>query len=81
MWSIIGIDAVTPEQMDSKTKMILGAISQTEPDLLASVSGFSNGSFEPPVDKNASKTDGSFADTDKGKAIAADLGLTLEPKK
>jgi len=77
MWKIIGIDAVTPDQIEQKTKMILGAISTTEPDLLASVSGFSNGSFAPP------KVDGgneekSFADTDKGKAMANELGLKLE---
>lgn len=81
MWGVIGIEAVTPEQIEQKTKMILGAISTTEPDLLASVAGFSNGSFAPPVDPNQKKSDGSFADTDKGKAIAADLGLTLESKK
>ncbi len=83
MWSIIGIDASTPEQMEQKTRMILGAISTTEPDLLASVADFSNGAFLPPTPPGTKKEgEGSFADTDKGKSIAADLGLTLEaPKK
>lgn len=77
MWGVIGIEANTPEQMEQKTKMILGAISTTEPDLLASIADFSSGSYMPP--KVAGDKDGekSFADTDKGKKIAEDLGLKI----
>lgn len=76
MWSIIGIEAVTPEAIESKTKMIIGAISQTEPDLLATT-GFMNGSWTPPgtVIEEGEKT---FADTPKGKQVASELGLILE---
>ena len=82
MWQIIGIDANTPEQMEQKSKMILGAISQTEPDLLASVAGFSNGSYNPPVAPGTKKEEEkTFADTEKGKAIASELGLKLEADK
>lgn len=82
MWQVIGIEANTPEQMEQKSKMILGAISQTEPDLLASVAGFSNGSFAPPKTGDEKDGEKSFADTDKGKKIAFELGLKLEtPKK
>lgn len=75
MWSIIGIDAQTPEAIENKTKMILGAISSTEPDLVASVAGFSSGSWTPPeVKKEGEK---SYADTEAGKAAANALGLKL----
>jgi len=79
MWVVLGIEANTPEQIENKTKMILGAISQTEPDLLASVAGFSNGSYAPPEVPGAKKEDQGFGDTEKGKAGAAFLGLKLEP--
>lgn len=82
MWGMIGIEATTPEQMEQKTKMILGAISTTEPDLLASVAGFSNGSFAPPkLDGEKKDEDKTFADSERGKAMAADLGLKLGPDK
>lgn len=81
MWSIIGIDAVTPELMETKAKMILGAISTTEPDALASVAGFSGGSWNPPAAKTEND-EKSFAETEQGKQGAAELGLILEtPKK
>jgi hypothetical protein len=82
MWEIFGVEANTPEQMEQKSRMILGAIGQSEPDLLASVAGFSNGSFAPPEQPGAKKEeDKTFADTPKGKAIANELGLKLEPDK
>ena len=56
--------------------MILGAINATEPDLLANVAGFSGGSWNPPSAKK--EEDKSFADTDSGKSLAAELGLKLE---
>lgn len=77
MWNVIGINAVTADEIENKTKMILGAISTTEPDLLASVAGFNgSGGWKPPT-----KTDNdskSFADTDRGIALANDLGLKLK---
>lgn len=79
MWDVIGIEASTPEQIEQKTKMILGAISTTEPDLLASVAGFSNGSFAPPEPAGGKKEEKGFGDTERGKDIAKDLGLILEP--
>lgn len=81
MYALIGIEATTTEQIEKKVLATLGAIGQTEPNLLATVNGFSGGSYQPP--KPTDKKDGeSFADTDKGKGIAAILGLTLEkPKK
>lgn len=79
MWKIIGIDAKTPEEIEHKTNMILGAIGTTEPDLIASVAGFSGG-FIPK--KEQPKEGESFADTEAGKGFASELGLTLEvPKK
>ena len=81
MWDIIGIEAATPEQIEQKTKMILGAISTTEPDLLANVSGWSGGGSYSPPETGPKKENQGFGDTERGKAIAADLGLTLEPKK
>lgn len=79
-WSIIGVNALTPEEIEKKTMMVLGAIQTTEPDLLANVAGFSGSGWAPP--KAQSTTDGtSFADTDKGRSIAKDLGLIMEPPK
>lgn len=79
MWNVIGIDAITPEAIEAKTKMIFGAISATEPDLLASVAGFSGGSWNPPQEKSPEEK--SYADTPQGQAAAAELGLKLEADK
>lgn len=79
MWDLVGINAVTPEEIEHKKKMILGAIANTEPNLVASVAGFS-GSFKPPVTQRQEGQ--SFADTDAGKSLAKDIGLVIpEPKK
>lgn len=72
MWSVIGIDAQTPEAIDAKARMILGAISTTEPDLLASV-GFKGGSWQPP--ETEKKTDDTIPRTDAGRKIEELLGL------
>ena len=77
-WSIIGVDAQTPEQIELKSKMVLGAISVSEPNLVANTSGFSGG-YMPPVPQGQAEK--SFADTEQGKAFAADLGLITEIKK
>lgn len=79
MWSVIGIEATTPEEAESKAKMILGAIGATEPDLVASIGGFSGG-FQPPETKKEEEK--GYGDTPEGKAGANELGLILEtPKK
>lgn len=74
VYSVIAIDAQTPEQVNMKINMALGAIGTTEPDLLASIGSFAGGSFKPAEEKKET-TD--FADTDKGKALANALGLKL----
>lgn len=80
MWGLIGIEAQTPEQIESKVLVVLGALSTSSPDLMASVNGFQGGSFAPP--KAPGSGDKSFADSDAGKAGAAELGLMVEaPKK
>lgn len=78
MFGVIGIEANTPEEIERKVQLTLGAISTTEPDLLAGVIGFT-GSFKPPVKETPEGI--SFADTDKGKGFAKELGLNLEAKK
>lgn len=78
MWPLLGIEAATAEQMEQKANMILGAISQSTPDLVASVASFS-GSHIPPVKQQ--KDGESFADTERGKAAAAELGFALETPK
>lgn len=73
MWPLLNLDESTPELIESKLLTVLGAISVSAPDLVASVSGFSGGTFLPPDHKDDKDKD--FADTDKGKAIAKELGL------
>lgn len=80
LWPTLQIDAVTPEQIEQKTMMILGMINTTQPDLLASVAGFSGGSWTPPGVKQTSG-DEKFGETARGKAAANELGLEIEPKK
>lgn len=78
-YAIINIDAQTPEEVERKLNMVIGAIQTTEPNLVAAIPGFS-GSFEPK--KPELKEGETFADTPAGKKAAAELGLTLEvPKK
>ena len=79
MYSLIGLEANTPDEIEKKVLAALGALGQTEPDLVATINGFSVGSFEPP--KPIEKGEPTFADTDKGKAFGKELGLTLEIKK
>lgn len=80
MWEVIGIDPKTPEEVERKVLMVLGAIGTTEPDLVASVPGFNGGSYTPPVQKKEGEGE-SFADTEAGKKGASELGLTLEKPK
>lgn len=76
MWAVIDIDANTPEQIEAKATMVLGALSTTVPDLVAAANAFMGGSYTPPVTKP--KEGETFADSPEGKAAAAELGLTLE---
>lgn len=78
MYDLIGLEDVTPEQIQARAAAAVGALSQTQPDMVASL-GFTNGSFEPPKAKEAGEQ--SYADTEAGKAAAKALGLTLEPPK
>lgn len=80
MYAILGLDDSSQEGIEKRVIASLGALGSTEPDLLAGA-GFSGGSFVPPVEvkKDGDKT---FADSDQGKAGAAELGIILEaPKK
>ena len=79
MWDIITVDAKTPQEIEAKLLMVLGAISTTAPDLLATVAGFSGGSYVPP--KTTGGDGKSFADTPEGQAFAKSIGLDLEGKK
>lgn len=78
MWDLIKVDANTPEEIDAKMLMVLGAISTTTPDLVATVNGFGGGSYRPPQEK---KEGDSFADTAPGKGLADRLGLKFEAPK
>jgi len=80
MWALVGIETPTPADMEKKALYIIGGLKVSEPDLVASVMGFAGGSYVPPTTKK--EGDESFAETEKGKAAANDLGLILEvPKK
>jgi hypothetical protein len=78
MYALINIEAVTPEQISNKVLATLGAISTIEPDLLASVAGFSGGYQAPKVEQKEGET---FADTVAGKGLAKEIGLELETPK
>lgn len=73
MWAVIGIDATTPEAIAQKANMVLGALSTTEPDLVASVGTFSGAALPP----NGAGEGKNFADTERGKAGADELGLKI----
>lgn len=78
MWPLLGIEANTSEQMAQKAQMLLGAIAQTEPDLVATVANFT-GAHLPPGEKL--KEGQTFADSERGKAGASELGLSIEMPK
>lgn len=78
-WELVNVAATTPDEIELKAQMVLGMLSVSQPDLVATANGF-NGSFSPPTPQL--KDGETFADTDGGKALGAELGLTLEtPKK
>ena len=79
MYDALNITAGTPEEIERKVLAAIGAIGTTQPDIAATIAGFSSGTYAPPVVK---KDGESFADSERGKAAGAELGLTLEtPKK
>lgn len=73
MWSVIGVTAATPEEIAFKANMVLGALSTTEPDLVATVGIFS-GAAMPPGNQTKETN---FADTERGKEAAKLLGLDV----
>jgi len=80
MYGLINLEDVTPAQMQQRVAAAVGALVQTEPDLLASLGVSSSGTYMPPVQKAAGEE--SFADTERGRAGAAELGIIIEaPKK
>lgn len=79
MYDLINLDDATPEGIAARVNAALGAIGGTQPDLLAAA-GVSFGSHEPPKPKEQEKA--TFADSEAGKAGAAELGIMVEaPKK
>lgn len=79
VYDVLGIEALTAEQIEKKAGMALGSLRVSEPDLVASVIGVGGGSAMPPGPTH--QADKGFGDSDRGKALASELGLTLEPKK
>lgn len=78
MWDLIGLEALSDADMERKASMALGAVAQAEPDLIASLGGLSGGALPPKMED---KKEESFADTERGKSAAKELGLNLENKK
>lgn len=79
MYQLVGIDDNTPEGISARATAAFGALSTSQPDLLASA-GFSlGGGFAPPEEK--SKGEQTFADTDAGKEFAKSMGMVIEPPK
>lgn len=74
MWDVVQINATTPEEIENKTNMVLGALGMSQPDLVAAVQGFSGGSYTPP---KVNTDEPSFADSERGKKAAEELGLKL----
>lgn len=79
MYDLINLEDLTPEAIAARVSAAVGALGQTEPDLLASIGLTVGGGYQPPQTQEGDK---SFADTEAGKAGAAALGLLVEePKK
>lgn len=74
VYSVLGIRASTNDEITSKVNMAIGAIGISEPDLMTSL-GFSGGSFQPAGEKTEETK--SYADTEAGKSLAANIGLKL----
>lgn len=83
MWGVFGVNAVTPEEMEQKSKMIIGAIGNSEPDLLASIGGINGAALAPGQGQNGQKEEkkDGFGTTDAGKGLASDIGIVIEKPK
>lgn len=79
MYQLVGIDDTTPEGITARATAAFGALSTTQPDLLASAGFSSGGGFAPPVEQN--ENDKGFGTTDAGKAFAERMGMLVEPPK
>lgn len=79
MWPLITVEAATPEQLEAKAQMVLGALTTSVPNLVAQAAGFTGGAYQPPVVK--AKEGESYADTASGKALAAEIGLVIPEQK
>lgn len=77
-YEIVNLTDDTPERIEARVNAALGVLGTQEPDIMAQIAGFGGGGYTPPVQK---KEDKSFADTERGKAGAAELGLGLEEAK
>lgn len=77
MYQIVGLDDNTPEGIAARATAAFGALSTSQPDLLASA-GFGGG-YAPPVEKT--KGAETYADTEAGKDFAKRMGMIIEPPK
>lgn len=75
----IAIDPVTPEQVDTKVAMALGVVFQQQPDIMAMAAAHGGTVYPGGVKPEEKKED--FADTERGKAIAAAHGFIVTPPK
>ncbi len=82
-YEVINIEATTPEAIEHRTAMAIGAITSVEPDLVGQLGAFGGGSHAPGGDQGGKdgKKDEGFGATPAGKAFADDLGLQIEPKR
>lgn len=78
MYDLVTLADQSPEQIAARVAAAVGALGQTEPDLLASIGLTASGGYQPPQQQQGDKT---FADSEAGKAGAAALGLMTEAPK
>lgn len=80
MYQIITLDDTSAEGIAARATAAFGALTTSQPDLLASAGFTLGGGFAPPQEGDGEKK--SFADTDAGKDFAKKMGLQTEaPKK
>lgn len=75
MYKIIGLNDGSPQEIEARTLAAIGALGTTTPDLVTGIISF-NGSYAPPTTKKDGEA--SFADSERGKKGANELGLILE---
>jgi hypothetical protein len=83
-YEIVNLADATPEELEKRVAAALGILGTTEPDVVAQINGFGGGSHQPPQQRRAgggNNNEPGFGETDFGKAVAKDLGLTIEPPK